>query len=319
MRLYQSLGDLPLGGPRRVVAIGAFDGVHLGHQAIIGQAIAIARARGLPAMVVTFSPNPIMVLRPDLHTTVLTTPSFKAALIERLGADELLSLPFTRSFARIRSDRFAEMLLSAPIGADVVVVGRDFRYGSGAEGTVESLSAFGRRRGLSVEVPDVVTSADGKPISSTRVRRLVAQGDVDEVVPILGRPHSVEGVVVHGDGRGRVVGFPTANVAVHPEMAMPRRGVYAGRVVLADGVRPAAVNIGHAPTFAADSDPPLRLEAHLLDYAGEDLYGQSARVEFVRRVRDERRFRGVEDLVAQIRTDVGEVRSILGPGGPTGE
>lgn len=313
MRVYQSLGDLPLGGPRRVVAIGAFDGVHLGHQAIIGRAIAVARERGLSAMVVTFTPNPIMVLRPDLHTTVLTQPAFKAALIERVGADELLSLPFTRSLARIRADRFAEMLVSAPVGAGVVVVGRDFRYGSGAEGTVDSLRSFGRGRGLSVEVPEIVASDDGKPISSTRVRRHISQGDVADVIPLLGRPHSVEGMVVRGDGRGRGIGFPTANVSVADDVAMPRKGVYAARVVLAGGVHPAAVNIGVVPTFVDAESPPLRLEAHLIDYSGGDLYGQRVRVEFVERLRDERRFSGVDELVTQLRADVAASRDILAP------
>lgn len=311
MRIYQSLGDLPLGGPRRVVAIGAFDGVHLGHQAIIGQAISTARARGLSAMVITFSPNPIMVLRPDLRTTVLTAAAFKAALIERVGADDLLTLPFTRAFARIRADRFAEMLVSAPIGADVVVVGRDFRYGNNAEGTVETLTAFGRGRGMSVEIPDIVVSDDGKPISSTRIRRHISQGDVADVIPLLGRPHSVEGTVVHGDGRGTGIGFPTANVAVTDDVAMPRKGVYAAKVVLADGVRPAAVNIGVVPTFVDMENPPLRLEAHLIDYAGGDLYGQRARVEFVERLRDERRFSGVDELVSQLRADVGVARGFV--------
>ena len=311
MRLYQSLGDLPLGGPRRVLAIGAFDGVHVGHQAIIGRAIEIARERGVPAMVVTFTPNPIMVLRPDLRTTVLTSPAFKAALIARVGADELLSVPFTRSFSRIRADRFAEMLTSAPIGGDVIVVGRDFRYGSGAEGTIDTLRAFGRGRGLKVEVPDVVTSDDGKPISSTRIRRLIAQGQVGEVVPLLGRSHSVEGVVERGHGRGRGIGFPTANVALPEDMALPRRGVYACRVVLASGTFDAAVNIGLAPTFDDGADPPLRLEAHLIEYSGGDLYGQHARVEFAERLRDEERFSGVEALVAQLARDVQAARDAL--------
>jgi riboflavin kinase / FMN adenylyltransferase len=311
VRIYQSLGDLPLGGPRRVVAIGAFDGVHLGHQAIIGEAISTARERGLSAMVVTFSPNPIMVLRPDLHTTVLTAPAFKAALIERVGADELLSVPFTRAFARIRADRFAEMLVSAPVGADVIVVGRDFRYGHGAEGTVESLASFGRGRGMTVQIPEIVKSDDGKPISSTRIRRHISQGDVAEVIPLLGRPHSVEGTVVHGDGRGAGIGFPTANVAVADDVAMPRKGVYAAKVVLAGGVHRAAANIGVVPTFVEMENPPLRLEAHLIDYAGGDLYGQRARVEFVERLRDERRFSGVEALVEQLTADVEAARGFL--------
>jgi riboflavin kinase/FMN adenylyltransferase len=316
MRIYRSLGELPLGGPRRAIAIGTFDGVHLGHQAVIGRAVGIGRDRGIPSMVVTFSPNPIMVIRPDLGTTLLATADAKAALVERLGASELLSIPFTRAFSRIRADRFAEMLTSAPIGADVVVVGRDFRFGSGAEGTADMLVAFGRGRGLAVEIPDVVMSADGKPISSTRIRRLIAQGDVDEVIPLLGRPHSVEGVVEHGDGRGRSIGFPTANVRVPAELGLPRRGVYVGRVALPAGLYPAAVNVGQAPTFAEGGQRPMRLEAHLLDYSGGDLYGQPVRVELLRRLRDERRFAGPRDLVAQIEADVIQARKVAAAWAP---
>lgn len=311
MRRYQSLGDLPLGGPRRVVAIGTFDGVHVGHQAIIGRAIELAKERGLPAMVVTFEPNPVAVLRPELRPPVLTQPGLKAALIEHLGADELLVVPFTGAFARIRAERFAEMLISAPIGADAVVVGQNFRFGHQGAGTAAMLAQFGRGRGLVVETPDTVASVDGKPVSSTRIRRLIAQGQVREVIPLLGRPHSVEGTVVPGEQRGRAMGLPTANVGVAPDAAVPRTGVYAGRALLPAGRRAAAVNVGYAPTFTADQDrPPLRLEAFVLDHTGEDLYGQPVRVEFLERLRDERRFPSVEALMEQVRQDVERTRSI---------
>jgi riboflavin kinase/FMN adenylyltransferase len=292
-----------------VLAIGAFDGVHVGHQAIIGRAIALARERALPAMVLTFEPNPIRVLRPELRTTKLTEAPLKAALIERLGADELLVVPFTRAFARIRAERFAEMLISAPIGAEAVVVGESFRYGNAGAGTTETLAAFGRGRGLTVEVPPTLTSPDDKPVSSTRIRRLIAQGQVDEVAPLLGRPHSVEGVVVAGDKRGRSLGLPTANLELAEDLALPGRGVYAGRVTLADGRHAAAVNIGHAPTFhGAGIRAPLRLEAFLIDYPDRDLYGQRARVEFLSRLRDERRFDSADELVDQIHDDVRRTR-----------
>ncbi len=310
MKRYQSIGELPLGEERRVVAIGTFDGVHLGHQTIIGRAIDRARERGLQSMVLTFEPNPLAILRPEIAPAVLTEPGFKAQLIEALGADALLVVPFTRAFSRIRADRFAEMLGSAPLSAESIVVGANFRFGHGGSGTVPYLQRLGRARGLVVESPATVVSPDGKPVSSTRVRRLVAQGEVAEVRPLLGRPHSVEGMVVPGEQRGREMGLPTANVSVPEELALPSRGVYAGRVVLASGRYPAAINLGYSPTFAEGDDPPLRLEAFILDFEGADLYGQRIRVEFLDRLRDERRFPTPADLVAQVQEDIGRTREV---------
>lgn len=310
MRRYQSLGDLPLGEERRVVAIGTFDGVHIGHQAIIGRAIERARERGLQSMVLTFEPNPLAVLKPELAPDVLTEPHFKSQLIEALGADALLVVPFTRAFSRIRPDRFVEMLASAPLSAESIVVGANFRFGLGGTGTVSYLQRLGRARGLTVERPETVVSSDGKPVSSTRVRRLVTLGRVAEVVPLLGRPHSVEGVVVPGEQRGREMGLPTANVAVAPGVALPCHGVYAGRVVLAGGRHAAAINLGFSPTFTEGTDPPLRLEALVLDYEGDDLYGQRIRVEFLERLREERRFPTSAELVGQITEDVQRTREV---------
>jgi len=312
MKRYQSLGELPLGGDRRVVAIGTFDGVHIGHQAIIGRAIERAHERGLEAMVLTFEPNPLAVLKPELAPAVLTEPSFKAQLIEALGADAVLVVPFTRAFSRIRADRFAEMLCSAPLNAESIVVGANFRFGQGGTGTVSYLQRLGRAKGLIVESPETVVSPDGKPVSSTRVRRMVAQGQVAELQPLLGRPHSVEGMVVPGEQRGREMGLPTANVAVAPDTALPGRGVYAGRVVLAEGRYPAAINLGYSPTFTEGSEPELRLEAFILDYSGGDLYGQRIRVEFLERLRDERRFPTPAELVLQVEEDVARTREIAG-------
>lgn len=312
MRRYRSLGDLPLGGGRRVVAIGTFDGVHLGHRRVIGRAIEIARERGLPAMALTFEPSPLSVLRPELHQTVLTHLPMKTKLIEALGADELLVAPFTRGFSRLRADRFAEMLVSAPVNADTVVVGENFRFGHGGVGTAESLQAFGRSRAMRVEVPETVTCPDGKPISSTRIRRLVATGQVDAAAPLLGRAHSVEGVVVPGDQRGRTLGFPTANLEILASSAVPGRGVYAARAVLASGRLPAAVNVGVSPTFtAADREARLRIEAFLIDHDGSELYGQPMRVEFLERLREERRFPSADALVEQITADVARTREVV--------
>jgi riboflavin kinase/FMN adenylyltransferase len=252
------------------------------------------------------------VLHPEYRPTVLTPVGVKAHLIERLGVDELLVVPFTRSFARVRAEVFVQQLASVPVGADVVVVGRNFRFGHRGAGTVESLRSMGRQMGFAVEVPETVMSPDGKPVSSTRIRRLLSEGRVAEVAPLLGRPHGVEGVVVPGEQRGRALGLPTANLEpVPPESAVPGRGVYAGRALLASGVHPAAVNVGYAPTFAAEGErPPMRLEAFLLDYEGEDLYGQRLRVEFLERLRDERRFGSPEALVAQVQDDVRRTREV---------
>jgi riboflavin kinase/FMN adenylyltransferase len=311
VRRYQSLGDLPLGAPRRVVAIGTFDGVHLGHQAVIRRALEIGAERGLPAMALTFEPQPIAVLRPELRPAVLTPIGLKSQLIERLGVDELLVVPFTKAFSRIRAERFAEMLVSAPIGAEAVVVGENFRFGHGGAGTAEMLRQFGRSRDLQVESPATVTSPDGKPISSTRIRRLVATGQVAEALPLLARPHSVEGVVVPGDQRGRAIGIPTANLEVPPELALPSRGVYAGRAVLESSRSAAAINIGVAPTFTgAEPRALLRVEAFLLDHDGRDIYGDTMRIEFLERLRDERRFESPEALVAQVTLDIERTREV---------
>lgn len=312
MKTYRSMGELPLGGGRRAVAIGTFDGVHIGHRAVIGRAVELGRERGIPSMAITFEPHPIAVLRPELRPTVLTGLDMKGALITETGVDELLILPFTRAFSRIRADRFVDMIGSPPVGAEVVVVGANFRFGHGGMGTAEGMRAYGRGRGVTVEVPELVSSPDGKPVSSTRVRRLVAEGRIDEVRGLLGRPHVLEGVVVPGDQRGRAMGLPTANLEPPAHAAVPGRGVYACRATIAGLACPSAVNVGFAPTFRESGErPPLRVEAFLLDWDGpEDLYGRELRLEFISRLRDERRFDGPEALIAQIHDDIARTREI---------
>jgi riboflavin kinase / FMN adenylyltransferase len=309
VRTYSSLGELPVGDHRRAVAIGTFDGVHLGHREIIAQARTLGRARGIPVMVMTFEPHPIAILRPELKTTVLTPVDLKVELIAALDVDELLVLPFTRAFSRIRAERFVDMIASAPLGAQIVVVGENFRFGSGGLGTAAGLRAYGSARGMEVSSPSIIASHDGKPISSTRIRRLVAEGRLEEARALLGRPHLVEGVVVPGDQRGRALGLPTANVDARSNAAIPGKGVYAGRATTRHGCAMAAINVGVAPTFRTDHERgPVRIEAFLLDYDGPDLYGEPIRVEFVCRLRDERRFSGPSELITQIHDDIAATR-----------
>ncbi|MCB0881316.1 MAG: bifunctional riboflavin kinase/FAD synthetase [Thermoleophilia bacterium] len=311
MKTYRSLGELPLGGNRRALAIGSFDGVHVGHRAVITTAKNLAVEHGLSCMVVTFQPHPIAVLRPDLKVLALTTLEHKQELCEGLDVDELLILPFTKAFARIRADRFVDMLVSPPITAEIVVVGDNFRFGAGGQGTTDMMRSYGRNRGLRVVTPEMVDTPDGKPVSSTRARRMVAEGRMADVRTMLTRPHAVEGVVVHGDQRGRALGLPTANLEVPDDMAVPGRGVYAGRARVGGRWYPAAVNVGFAPTFRDGNERgTVRIEAFLLDYDGDEIYGDTVRLEFLEHLRDERKFDGPDELVAQIHRDVEDTRRI---------
>lgn len=292
----------------RAVAIGAFDGVHLGHREIIRMAVEVATRRGMSSMVITFDPSPLAVLRPEFKTTMLTTSELRARLIGAQGVDELLEIPFTTAFSHIRWDRFCEMLATPPIGAQTIAVGRNFRFGRGGVGTAGMLRDAGRQRGIDVQVPDLVTSPDGKPISSTRVRRLIAQGDIADANTLLGRAHCLDGIVVHGDGRGAGLGIPTANIAVSGSAAIPGRGVYAGVVTIGGSTWSAAINVGMAPTFREAHD--IRVEALLIDYPGDDLYDKRASIAFVEHLRGETRFASADALVAQIAKDVARARQV---------
>lgn len=308
MKHYRSVGELPMGVGGRAIAIGAFDGVHLGHREIIRRAVEAATRRDLSSMVITFDPNPLAVLRPEFKITALTTAGLRARLIEALGVDELLEIPFTKAFSHVRWDRFCDLLMTPPVDAQAIAVGRNFRFGYGGEGTAGMLRDAGRQRGIDVEIPGLVTSSDGKPISSTRVRRLIAQGDLGDANALLGRAHCLEGVVVHGDGRGAGLGIPTANIAVNPGAAVPGRGVYAGRVTVAGATWSAAINVGMAPTLRDAHD--LRVEALLIDYPGGEIYDQHASVSFLEHLRGETRFASVDALVTQIGKDVDRARAI---------
>ena len=303
-------GATPSAGPASV-AVGNFDGVHLGHQALVAAAVARSRGSGGPAVVLTFDPHPARVLRPQAAPAALTTLAQKEELVAALGIDRLVVVPFDARLAALSPDAFAREVLQQALGARHVVVGESFRFGRGREGDPRRLETLGATLGFAVEVVPPVLEG-GRPISSSRVREALARGDLGEARMLLGRDYFVDGEVVRGDGRGRTIGVPTANLA-SLEQILPANGVYAALCRSGAGPwRPAAVNVGERPTFGGGR---VRLEAHLIDFAG-DLYGSRLRVAFHERLRGEQRFEGPDALVAQIRRDIDAARARLPrPGG----
>ena len=282
------------------VIIGNLDGVHRGHQAVLRQARAIAEARGLLTLVLTFDPHPSEVLRGSAPPR-LATLERRIELLRRHGADEVIVEPFTKEFAALTPERFAQELLVDRLGAKAVVVGENFRFGAKRAGDLAALRSFGAKYGFEVAAAEVAGDERG-PFSSTRVRDAIAGGDLDEAARLLGRRHSISGIVEGGDRRGRTIGFPTANLGGVREV-LPPDGVYA---VFADE-RPGVMNLGVRPTVDGKS---RRIEVHLFDFDG-DLYGRPMRVHLVRRIRDEKKFAGLDELKAQIAADAAAARTIL--------
>ncbi|KKK05953.1 bifunctional riboflavin kinase/FAD synthetase [Micromonospora sp. HK10] len=308
MQRWRGYEAAPGGWGRSVVTIGVFDGVHKGHQATIGHAVARARELGVKSVVVTFDPHPAEVVRPGSHPAVLTEPARKAELIEALGADVLCVVPFTAEFSRVPAEAFVHDILVEHLHAALVVVGDNFRFGHRAAGDVALLERLGRTFGFGVEGAPLVAEA-GTVFSSTYIRSCVDAGDVAAAAAALGRPHRVEGVVVRGDQRGRELGYPTANLLTHRYAAVPADGVYAARLVRRGGEPlAAAVSIGTNPTF---SGRERRVEAYALDFTG-DLYGERLALDFVAHLREQRTYDAIEPLVAQIAEDVERTRRAVG-------
>jgi riboflavin kinase/FMN adenylyltransferase len=305
---------------RTVVTVGMYDGVHRGHQKLIGAAVSRARAMNRPCLLLTFDPHPAEVVRPGSHPAILTSMDRKAELVAELGVDAMCVLPFTPEFMRLAPETFTHTVLVEHLHAAQVVVGQNFTYGHRASGTVDTLRAEGRRFGFAVEgveLANVTTEDDGSAdeeqvtISSTYIRACVAAGDMASAARALGRPHRVDGVVVRGDRRGRALGFPTANVETPPFTAIPADGVYAGHLVPrgSGGARfPAAISVGTNPTFQGSR---RTVEAYLLDYDG-DLYGEHVGVEFAQRLRPMTAFPDADALVAAMAQDVTDTRRVLG-------
>jgi riboflavin kinase/FMN adenylyltransferase len=288
------------------VTIGIFDGVHAGHQRIIGRAVELARDRGVPSVVLTFDPHPIEIIRPGSHPPLLTGPRHKAELLESLGVDVMCVLPFTPEFRRLTAEEFVHEVLVERLHVSGVVIGENFRYGAEGAGDVAALTASGRRFGFTVEGMALEGSAD-TTYSSTYIRSLVDAGDVEEAARVLGREHRVEGLVVRGDQRGRAIGYPTANLSLIPWSAVPADGIYAGRFLRGGEELPAAISIGTNPTFAGRE---RRVEAFVLDFS-EDVYGERVGLTFTGRLRDTIRFDTVAELVVQMGHDVERTRELL--------
>ena len=292
------------------VAFGNFDGVHLGHRALLDEARRLARASGGQAVALTFDPHPARFFAPSLAPPMLAPLDRRIELLQEAGADVVLVEPFTAEFARLAAEAFVEEVLARDIGARHVVVGADFSFGRDRRGNTALLASVGR--GLSVAlsiVPPVC--AYGVVCSSTKFREFVLEGRVEGASLLLGRPFEIDGTVVRGAGRGRTLGVPTANLAETGEI-LPKPGVYAGRACRLDTDRAwfaTAISIGTNPTFAEKGEPELFVEAHLLDFSG-DLYGALMRLAFVAHLREQRRFAKVEDLVAEIGRDIARTREI---------
>ena len=293
--------------PGTVVVPGNHDGVHLGHQALLGRARALAKDRALEVLALTFDPHPMVTVAPERAPIPLTTIERRRELLLGVGADRVEVARFDATYAAQTAEQWITNELAGRLRARAVVVGVDFRFGRARGGDLEGLRSMGKLLGIEVDaIGEVPLPGTGERVSSTAIRSALALGDVAHAAALLTRPHSVDGTVIEGQKRGRTIGFPTANLMPDP-ILLPRDGVYAVRARLSDGMWIDGVaNLGTRPTFAAGRS----LEAHLFDFAG-DLYGSRVRLAFIARIRDEQKFDGVDALVAQIRLDADAARAEL--------
>jgi len=288
------------------LTVGSFDGVHRGHQAILKKLISGAHAAGVPAVVLTFDPHPVAVLRPDKAPPCLTSPEERAALLGALGVDVVVTHPFDRQVAQQSAREFLERL-KTHLGFSRFWVGYDFAMGRNREGDIPALQRLGEEMGFQLQIIEPV-EVDGRVISSTRIRTLLAEGRVDEANELLGRPYRLGGPVVEGARRGHTIGIPTANLKIEGRRALPAHGVYVCHAHVNGHTWNAVTNIGVRPTFDQAETPFV--ETHLLDFSA-DVYGKTMQLDFITRLREERKFPHVDALIEQIRTDIKQAREIL--------
>lgn len=310
MQVIRDLEACPRPPAGTVVTIGAYDGVHLGHQALLARARAMATELSCASAVVTFDRHPASVVRPDSAPLLLTDLDQRLELLAVAGVDHTVVVRFDEERSKESAEDFVNEILVGCLRARAVVVGHDFHFGHRRRGNVVFLQEMGQRHGFDVlGVSLHAAGADDDPVSSTRIRQLLMAGQAEEAAALLGRPHEVRGAVVKGDGRGRQLGYPTANIEVPPDILVPGDGIYAGWYERPSGeIHPAAISIGRRPTFHSGA-PFSVLEAHLLDFDG-DLYGEASRLRFTSWLRAEEKFDSVEALMAQIAKDADATRRL---------
>ena len=294
------------------MTVGEYDGVHRGHRTVVAEMHRMAAERGCATAVVTFDRHPATIVRPESAPLLLCDLEHKLELLAETGVDYTLVVEFTEEQAQVKAETFAQQILVDCLQARAVIVGADFHFGKGRRGNVETLKVVGDECGYEVVGLPLVKqlTGEGEVISSTSIRSALTDGDVEKAHRLLGRPFEVRGVVTPGDRRGRTIGFPTANLPTTPDLQVPADGVYAAWYIREDGTQyPAAVNIGKRPTFYDYADRSL-IEAHLIGFRG-DLYGEIAKVRFVRRLRGEKKFEGIEQLQEQLGKDVADAAKCL--------
>lgn len=307
MQVFGGSKNVPAGSGPYAVGIGIFDGVHRGHRQLLSRVLELAKGDGVQSLAYTFHPHPAHLLAPKNAPQLIEPIETRVERLGGMGFDAVLVEPFTRELADMPAETFVLHVLLAKLQAKHIVVGSDFAFGKDRLGNVAFLQSMGARLGFEVHPVPLLQHA-GNPVSSTRVRKLIAAGEVRGASDLLGRPFSLSGVVLRGHQRASQLGFPTANLEPHSEL-MPMPGVYAARVHGPVENAPAVVNVGYSPTFNVGR---LRVEVHILDFPARPLYGLALDIDFVERLRDEQRFNGVEALVDQVKLDIAAARRIHG-------
>ena len=307
--VFEGIDAVPAAMRPMVVSIGVFDGVHRGHQALMRTVVEKAAELNATPVVVTFNRHPLAVIAPGSEPPLITTLAQRARVMATVGIEALVVLDFDDQMRHMSPEEFVRAVLVDGLGCAHVVVGANFRFGHQQAGTIETLTDLGARHGFGVTIFALQLDQGDEVVSSSLIRKHIADGDVEQVAEELDRPYVLEGTVEHGSSRGHDLGFPTANLEVDEHMILPKLGVYAGWMRWQGSRYPAVVNVGVNPTFG-DRDSPI-VEAYIVDF-DQDLYGESIEIEFTHRLRDELRFANVEDLVAQMHADVAQARGLLG-------
>lgn len=305
MLLITDLKNITTKFTNSVITLGNFDGLHLGHQELIKMVIRKARETGAVSLVVTFRPHPLKILAPAKCPPLISIYEEKIRLFEKLGIDVLVKIPFTVDFSAMPPEDFVKDVLCGLLGAKEIFVGYNYRFGRGREGNVETLKKLGEKFGFTVREVEQV-SLGGEVISSSKIRHLLKDGEVEHASRLLGRTYAITGIVVKGDGRGKGLGFPTANI-VPKHTIIPADGVYAARLFVRDRLYDGIANIGMRPTFDKES---LTIEVHVFDFS-EDIYSEEVSLYFVKKIREEKKFKNADELILQIAADIRTAREIL--------